>query len=197
MGNVRHESSPLGDDLLARRFLAREPRMVESVARLAARVVRFHGYSIPRESRDDVVQDVVVQVWQALTKSGADYAESLEALVRSVAYRRCIDWMRRRRATVPLDERTRSASPGPEAEVLADERRTLARKVIERLGSSCQELIRLHAEENRTYREIALLLGRREGALRTQMSACLKKAREILGSMRRRDRMLRGSAGRA
>jgi RNA polymerase sigma factor (sigma-70 family) len=150
-------------------------------------VVGLRGYAIPRDHRADIVQEVMIELWERLDATGFAASRTFDAFVRSLAYWRCIDWMRRRRTEVPLDRSSPAGSVSPQERLLEEERRNLGRRVLGRLAPSCRELIRLHAGQGLTYRQIAGRLNRSEGALRVQMTECLKKAREILGDIRRQE----------
>jgi len=152
---------------------------VRRVRKLVRRVVRFRGYYIPADERADVVQEVMLEVWRSVSGAGSEAPRSVEALVRSIAYRRCVDWMRRRRASRAIEGLPVETARGPDAEYDDAEQRRLGMLILARLRPPCRELFRLHAVLHLSYRQIGERLGRSEGALRTQMCECLKEAREI------------------
>jgi len=149
------------------------------VDELVRRVVRYEGYAIPGHEREDVAQEVLLQLWLAVARPDFDHQQSFDAFIRAVACRRCIDWRRRRRAVVELKADPIDGARGPEETVSEVERLRIGRRVLARLSPACRELIRLHAAEERTYGEIGSMQRRSEGALRVQMHACLKAARAI------------------
>lgn len=179
MKEPRPESGPGSGDPLARDLVAGEPSRVRQVRRLVQKVVRFRGYYIPADERADVVQEVMLEVWRSVSVAGAGAPKNLEALVRSIAYRRCVDWLRRRRAAQAIVHLPEEPARRPDAAYLDAEQRRLGSLILERVRPSCRELFRLHAVLQLSYRQIGERLGRSEGALRTQMSECLKEAREI------------------
>jgi DNA-directed RNA polymerase specialized sigma24 family protein len=79
----------------------------------------------------------------------------------------------------------------PDDEILAKERRKLAQEIFSELKQPCRELLALRAGRGLTYGQMAQLLGRSEGALRTQSYYCLKQARAILNRRRRRQKLFR------
>ncbi len=186
---VERASSSSGvhpDEDRARRFLARDAATVDGVAELVKRIVGFRGFFIPAAERQDVVQEVLLQLWDAAGRPGFDPRGSFEAFVRTIAYRRCIDWRRARRPLEPLDPALPDGLTGPEAQLLARERILLGSRVLALLKESCRELIKLHVTQRLTYAEIARRLHRSEGALRVQMVECLGEARKVLARIRRR-----------
>ncbi len=177
------------DDDLARRFVLGEHGALACVEALITRTVRFRGYYIPSEDRRDLVQETILETCQALARPGFSLAHGLAAFVRSIAYRRCVDWMRRYRAYEALDPTTEDPSGRPDQRLLGAEQQELAREILDELRPACRELFRLHAVESLSYHAIAGRQGRTEGALRTQMCDCLREARAIfLRKQRRRDR---------
>jgi len=165
---------------LVRRFLQGE---AGDVARVEARIVRavhYRGYYVPAQDCGDLVQEVLLEVYEALGRPGFRFTEGFGAFVRSIAYRRCVDWVRRRRAHDPIDPQTPAVAMHPDQRIAEEEQKKLALEILGSLPGACRELIRLHAGARLTYREIARRLGRSEGALRTQMCECLKEARKAL-----------------
>lgn len=160
-------------------FLLGDDIAVTSLERMIARAVRWHGYSIPKEDRDDLVQQVLLEVWEALrTESGR--IRDLGAFARVVAYRRCIDRMRDHTHFDPVGPSMPDRGALPDEAAMAEEQHRLGGRVLGVLRETCRELMRLHAEQSLTYKEIAQLQGRTEGAVRTQMHECLKEAKGIL-----------------
>ncbi|HYV85801.1 MAG TPA: sigma-70 family RNA polymerase sigma factor [Patescibacteria group bacterium] len=167
-----------------RRFAARERDAIAETERLVARIVGHRGFHIGRAEREDLVQETMTQVWQAIGSGRFDAAQSFEAFVRTVATRRCIDWRRSRRATTDLSPALAAPDADPESSLLAKERVRVGQQLLAGLGEGCRDLIRLHATEGLAYAEIARRWGRSEGALRVQMSDCLSRARRLLEAMR-------------
>ena len=165
---------------LGRQFLARDAGAVARTREMVARIVRFHGYMIPAADRDDLVQEVMLQIWEALRKPAFDFSGRFESFVQVVAARRCIDWMRTRKPVSAINPAIPHDSPGPLDKLMQHERRALAREALSRLKESCRELIRLHVGEKLPYARIAERTGRSEGALRFQMYECIRQARQIL-----------------
>jgi RNA polymerase sigma factor (sigma-70 family) len=183
-------------DALARSFALGDPGALAQVEGIASRVVRHRGFYIPVEDRQDIVQEVMAQVWSALAAPGAGVRRSFVGFVQAIACRRCVDWMRRHRATAEIDPAIPDAAGPPDQAYLMQERRALGLQVLGELREACRDLIRLVILEERSYREIALSQGRGEGALRTQMAECLKEARAIRARLLREPRPRASGGGR-
>jgi RNA polymerase sigma factor (sigma-70 family) len=177
-GSSRIDEAARRDQVL--RFLRADPDLVSEVQRHAARIVRFRGYYIPESDRLEIVQEVMVQLWQALAVKQLALSGTLLALTETIACRRCVDWMRRHRSVEPVDEAIPDRGRRPDEALLARERSDLGRRVLASLGEPCIGLIRQVLDEGKPYAEIARAQGRSEHALRTRMWQCLKEAREIL-----------------
>jgi RNA polymerase sigma factor (sigma-70 family) len=184
-------------DQLFRQFSAGEITAVVRVRALVVRVVGFRGYYIPGEERADVVQEAMLQIWRAVSATGFSLNTSFEALVRSITYRGCVDWMRRHRPTQAIDPTMSSPAVSPDEEYFQKERTQLGGRVIASLRQPCRELFRLFVAEGMSYRQISALQGRSVGALRTQMYDCLKESRTLLNHIRDRVQVARNDPGRS
>lgn len=164
-------------------FRTGEPAAVAEVEDRVERIICYRGYGIPRAQRDELRQEVLVQLWRAVNGEGFDAARGFWGFVQTVAARRCIDWMRRRREAV-LDEPSlvQDRRRDPLARVLGKERLEQANGVLDQLGAGCRDLIRMRVLEHMAYSEISVQLGRSEQALRAQMYRCVTKAKRILAT---------------
>jgi RNA polymerase sigma-70 factor (ECF subfamily) len=165
------------------RFLARDGTAIRECQSLIARIVAWRGYGADRAEQEDLVQETMAQLWEAIAAPRFDPGRSFEAFVRTVATRRCIDRRRSRRPTTILSESLSSSGQDPEGAYLARERLAIGRRLLGGLGQGCRDLIRLHAGHELAWAEIARRLNRSEGALRVQMSECLSRARRLLRTM--------------
>ena len=178
------ESLTLSEERLIREFLLGDSRAVARVEAMIDRVVRFRGYYVPVDERRDLVQEALLTVCQALSKPGFSVRTGFTAFVRSIAHRRCVDWMRRHRTSLPIEIEGPVSVDPPDHQLAEEEEKAMALEVLKELPEGCRRLIRLHALDQMTYRQIAALQGRSEGSLRNQMSECLKEARMHLDRKR-------------
>jgi RNA polymerase sigma-70 factor (ECF subfamily) len=169
------------DDLL-QGFVRGDRQAIATVATLVRRVVSDRGYWIPHDERDDVVQEAVVRVYQAVSSSAVRVERDFEGYVRTAAHHGCVDWIRRHRPSGPIDPQTANPAPGPDGLLAARERLDRGRRILRLLGASCLRLIRLRVRDRLSHREIAERLGRTEGGVRNQLYKCLERARAIAGS---------------
>ena len=176
-------------DRLARDYRDGEAQAIAQVATIVRRAVHARGFYIPSQDRPEVVQESLVQIWRILSDPDQARPDSFPALVRAVAYRRCVDWMRRHAPSEPIEDVAAPATDDPETRLLEGERARVGRWALEALDDRCRDLIRWHATDDLTFREIAEREGRLEKTVRNQMYKCLQKARDRIERMRRRERL--------
>lgn len=164
-----------------------DPNTLVRTVGLVRRIVSARGYRIPREDRAEILQETMLQLWRALTGSSADPVASVDGLAATIAHRRCLAWMRRRRWLGEIPPDLSDPAPSAEDDVLRQERRALGLRVIRSMPEGCREILRMHMFQKLTYREIATRLNRSEHGLRTQVCECLREARAMMERIRRRD----------
>jgi RNA polymerase sigma factor (sigma-70 family) len=135
---------------------------------------------ILRADAEDLEQDILLQLMEALDAGRFRFESALQTYVRSHAKFACIDVLRAggRRVEHEVDQ-----VEHPELEVPADfadrrENEDLARKVLEEVPESCRELWRM-VLAGLSYREMSSRLGTSEGSLRVRVHRCRQHALEI------------------
>jgi RNA polymerase sigma factor (sigma-70 family) len=164
-------------------FAREEPSAIERARALARSVVRGRRYAIPLAEQDDLVQDVMLQLLRLARDEPPEPDRRFETLVRVVAARRCIDWLRTHRATRALGADPPDQRESPVEAVMGAERVRLMREALDQLGPSCRDLIERRVARSMSYRQIAEDLDRSIGALRVQMHECIQRARDILSRL--------------
>jgi RNA polymerase sigma factor (sigma-70 family) len=180
----------IDENSLAGRFARGEPQTVAAVSSLVGKVVNRRGYYIPWDERPDVIQETIMDLVRAVKGRSFETDDLFEGFVRMVTHRRCIDWTRQARKRARVEPAFQNLVQ-PDDPLLAKERRSVAVDVFSKLKKPCRELLALRVGRGLTYSQMAQLLNRSEGALRTQSYHCLKQARVILSRMRRRSKLVR------
>ncbi|ANC31203.1 RNA polymerase sigma factor [Isoptericola dokdonensis] len=188
------DTSSLGDRAAVALLEYREGRpealgdFVREATPLLWRTVRAQGVS--REASDDVVQ----HTWAALVRHADSITEPKATLKWLLVTARRAAWevVRKERADqghrteLPDDDAETSATlpdsgPGPEAEVLKDERDRLLWQALGTLPRRCQELLRLVSLADRPdYRSISSAIGMPVGSIGATRGRCLAKLRAVL-----------------
>ncbi len=162
-------------------FVAGDPATHKCVERWAAEIVHFKYCWIPSEDRRDVVRDTIAAVWRVAAAGRLDPERGFRAFVRRVAMARCVDYLRRRRSFVSMDDVTlESRALTPYDRALRRDRSRQLRWEIRGLGETCRDLVRLHFLDDLPYATIAERMHRTTGALRVKMMACLKELHDRL-----------------
>lgn len=168
------------DAQLAAAFLSGEPAAVRKVREWVDTTLGRYRGRLAGEL-EDVEQDVVLDLMEALA-AGRFRAESrLETYVRSYARFQCIDRLRAqgRRDMVELGEETAvSDADSPLDELTRREADALALRVLEALPEGCRELWGLIAK-GLSYQQMSSMLGAGEGAIRVRVHRCRQRALEI------------------
>ncbi|PXX22325.1 RNA polymerase sigma factor [Hoylesella shahii] len=136
------------------------PRML-SVAR---------SYLKASEEAEDVVQDVLLKLWQLLDKLRIPMGPLALVLVRN----RCIDCLRRLQTTIDIPENVAESEP------TCDERYEKAMQLVDKLSTMQQTIMRLRHMEGMEMCEIAALTGSNETAVRKALSRARQAIRQQL-----------------
>lgn len=185
---------PTGEDRVEA-FRCGDPEAIAAVARLARHMVGEKGYYVLPDDREDLVQEILIHVHRAVSGPGFRLRSGFDGLVRSVAHRRCVDWMRRHKRGADEPASVAAAPPDPEKVLLSQERIERGLHVLRNLGWACREIIRMRIGEGLRYRQIAERLDRTEESVRSHMYKCLKRAKQIVSAGESRHGGLPSEAG--
>ena len=173
------------DALTPAHTLTREPTaqarfeaLLAAHARLLLKVA--HTYCAQAEERRDLMQEMSAQLWRAFPSY--DEARPFTTWMYRIALNVAISHVRRaaprERHTAPLDAAVLERVPALPAEE-PDERVRTLRAFMERLEPLQRALLLLYLEE-RSYREIAEVLGITETNVATKLSRLKQRLREEL-----------------
>jgi RNA polymerase sigma factor (sigma-70 family) len=133
------------------------------------------------EGREDLEQDVLVELTTLLRQEKFRGDCSFETFVRTCTHHRAIDRLRvnERRSWTGLED-LELATPAPSAleEMSRAERLRMATEIGRALSPTCREVLQLLAAGLR-YREISARLGVSEGTLRARVLRCRAHAIEL------------------
>lgn len=126
---------------------------------------------------EDAVEVVLVRLW----RMAGDLRAPVDALARTLLRNHCVDVLRRRHVTVPLDGHD-IAAPG-QAPAEADERLDTMMRLIRSLPPMQQTVLQLRHINGMEMSEVASLTGMKEPAVRK----CLSRARQALRTLMLRE----------
>lgn len=160
---------------------------VSQVHQRVERIITFSRYRIPRHVQEELRQEVLIQVWQGVNKKEFDRNRGFWGFVQTVTARRCIDWLRSQKPPATSELRLVDSGRNPLGKLLDRERASIAVEAIEQLSKDCRELIKLRIDQDKSYAEIASVVGKSEQALRAQMYRCIGKMRDRLAAVDKDD----------
>lgn len=178
------ETRELGECELVRRSMRgdREAYGILVERYQAAAAAFAYGTSGDFHLAEDIAQEAFVRAFEALGK--LEKPERFGAWLRSIVRHTAADLLRRDHASASIEEMAESgydladAAPTPADAVAAGELRNLILEALATLRSDYREIIVLRHIEQRTYREIAVLLDMTTSAVGEKLS----RVREILRS---------------
>jgi RNA polymerase sigma-70 factor (ECF subfamily) len=140
-----------------------------------------------RDEARDLLQETYLQAFRALP--GYRGEAPLESWLRAIAMRKAIDWkrgiLRRMKRTVPLGDTGRNRdeamriAPKVEARSSISER-TALRRALDRLSERQRAALLLREWDERTFREIAVVLGCNESTARVHHTRARQRMQGFL-----------------
>jgi RNA polymerase sigma-70 factor (ECF subfamily) len=148
-----------GGDVDAYEVLVRRHR--DRIYRVALRML-----GNPHDA-EDVAQDVVIQLWTALT--GFAGASSFTTWLYRIVVNRCLNLLRRRRHARPVLDTDPPPAAGAEDTVVARQRARATMEAIAALPADQRAVIVLHHLEGLSYREVAAIVDVSEATVRGRL----------------------------
>ena len=147
------------DEVLAERASRGDERAFDEIVGRYQRVIfnlalRMTGC---REDSRDLTQEVFVKAWRGL--GGFDPARRFFSWIYRIAIHHCLNHRRRSGRTVELEGEIETAEAGPEGRTEAHELETTLHRALDHLPDTDRELIVLRHFLDRSYEEIAGILG--------------------------------------
>lgn len=167
-------SEPADADVLAA-FEAGDPGAVDAVRRwIRGAAGPFRRYL--RSELEDVEQDALVAITQNLREGRFEGRSRFATYVRRIVHYRCINRVRDRRETEPIEAHEPVEPRSTPEDRLADRHEAeLALRVMARLGPACREIWSLLLEDL-GYEAMSARLGVAAGTLRVRALRCRRKA---------------------
>ena len=177
-----------GDAERVEAFLFGDEAVTQEITSWIRTVVYHRAWRLQRS--EDLVQDVLVRLLEALGNGRFEGRSSLRTFVERVAKYTCLDAVRRARRVdfVDLDETGELPAPSDDGvldRMEADEQAQLCFAVLERLPEGCRDLLQRTLAEGVRYEEIAAAAGVAVGTIKSRVSRCRDRA------LRLRDQILR------
>ncbi|MHC1765826.1 MAG: RNA polymerase sigma factor [Verrucomicrobiia bacterium] len=141
---------------------------------------------------EDLTQDTFARIFAR--RKEYEIKGKFSTFLWRVALNLCYDELRRvrRRPETPLNEESeeetwapssfQSPTPGPDAQLVAQEQRHLVREAVLGLPDSYRTVVILRHYENLKFREIAEVLGIPEGTVKSRMAEALTQLHRLLSN---------------
>jgi RNA polymerase sigma-70 factor, ECF subfamily len=157
----------------------------ERIFRLCMRLLRN------RDEADSATQDVFVEAYKTLEKCGRNSIQEPPKWLTRVAFNTCYDlvrskrwrfWQKHSRDTFGEDvlRTVPAAGPNQEDAAAAEDIRLRLDKALERLSARQRMVFIFRHEEQRSFEEIAGIMGLDAGTAKAHMARAIKKLREEL-----------------
>jgi RNA polymerase sigma-70 factor (ECF subfamily) len=150
-------------------------------------VVRIYNYIYYRTGNHHDAEDLTARVFERALRhveSFEDKGVPYSAWLYRIAHNLVANWHRdqSRRPVVPLDERllVSGGAKLPESEAITEEERSLLLAAVRRLAPDRQQLLILKYVQHLSNAEVAQIMGRTEGAIKSLYHRTLNALREEL-----------------
>ncbi|MFC1872790.1 RNA polymerase sigma factor [Chloroflexota bacterium] len=146
------------------------------------RVYRHIYYRVSNSAdAEDLVQQVFIKAWQAIGRYKRTASPFLAWLIK-ISHNLIIDFYRSRKSEVYIDFDIISTNPETDPAHLAEAifSQKEIRQAINKLHGDQQQVILMRYIEDFSYKEIAVALGKSEGAIRVILHRGLAKLKTIL-----------------
>ena len=187
--------SVVADQQLMNGILERKPDALDHLYKRYGRMLKSIIMQVLHDDAeaDDVLQDVLVQVWDRAPNYSSDKGR-LMSWLSTLARRRAIDRLRQysayRRVTDRYEVSCNHSTKGVEEshtveqEAFCDDLRSLLDQQLDTLPPNQREVIRLAFFEQKTQRQIAVLTQAPLGTVKTRIELGMKKLSQALGGLR-------------
>lgn len=136
------------------------------------------------EEAEDAVQEVFIKAYRKLDsyKEGTSFSSWLY----KIAYNHCVDYLRKRKyfRFVPLSDSTVSDFDTTAYSVEKDELSQTLQKALSMLSAEDRTVLMLRILEEKSYEEIAHILGKRQAAVRKKYERARKKVKQNIDEMK-------------
>jgi len=143
----------------------------------------LYGYVRGLCRDDTAAEDVTAEVFFKAWRSAPRYRPGSNTYRRwlfTIARNEVRDYWRSRQATIPIDGDFQDAAhqdPPPSGDALE----SLVERGLGSLTESQRQVVVLRYYRNKSFEEIASLMGKREGAVRAQLMRALNRMRKVVG----------------
>lgn len=165
---------------LLRRIRENDSEFIAELTQIIEQIVRKWNWT-DLDSAKDIAQDCFIKVVENLARGKFEGRSSFKTYVYTITRRTCIDYYKSARAVelTDIDQITVvDAACSQEDQVIAQEQRKTAYRVLMSLPKECRSLWGAVFFGKRNYKQIAEQLGLSEGSVKRKMWFCRQLAKE-------------------
>lgn len=145
------------------------------------RIFRFCKFNTrSSEIAQDICQETFIKAWKSLP-SFKERGGSLQAYIFKIARNLIIDAKRKKKEERLPKYQEIETNDNLDEKITREENASKVQKALDKLDDLEKQIIILHYFEDMTGREIAQIVGIKEGNLRVKTHRALKKLKEIIG----------------
>lgn len=147
------------------------------------RIYRYCKFNLGREeAAEDICQETFLKAWKSLRSFSIKRGGTFQAFLFKIARNLIID-LSRKKKEYSIDEYLEISSDQElEQDFDAKEQERIMRHALLKLDETDRQIILLRYFEEMDSRDVAEVIGVRDGALRVRTHRILRKLRKILGS---------------
>lgn len=167
-----------------------ENQFLEFYDKNVAKIYRYIYFRVSsQELAQDLASEVFLKCWQKMSLNGEENISNPRAFFYQVARNLIADFYRQRDKTPlslseiadnSLNDKIAVKKDGPVEQVSAALETDLIKKALNKLNNDYQEIIIWRYLDELEIKEIAEIMDKKEGAVRTLLSRALAELREIL-----------------
>lgn len=139
-----------------------------------------HLFLDSSEEGEEVVIDIFTYIWEHSDQ--INLTVSFKSYLFQATHNRCINFLRDRKQTLPLDYASNVAADETESPMEMEELRQLIQEAICSLPDKCRQVFQLSRDEHCTNQEIADEMGISIKTVEAQITKALKRIRKFIGN---------------
>ncbi|MEX0761307.1 MAG: RNA polymerase sigma factor [Dehalococcoidia bacterium] len=172
------ESSELSDEVLAASVVENRDAFRTLYLRYVHQVFSYFTWKFGSGTAEDLTSDVFVRALRMADKFQS--GKSWRAWLFGIARNRSMEYWRERSRHQRQPDRREEPNQNPEHIVIQTERAESVRELLAAIPDKSREIVELRFWAGLSYREVAEIVGKSEGALRVDVHRVLRSLKDVL-----------------
>jgi RNA polymerase sigma-70 factor (ECF subfamily) len=171
-------------------FLTGEKKDYQTIRKWICQVINLKSWGL-KEYAEDIMQDVLLKLYNCLKENKFEYSSSLKTYVYQITKFTCIDYLRRylsrKQREVELAEI--ASTDNLEEDIEEKEKRKIFWRIYRLISQECRDLWKMVFWESFSYAQVAQRLNIPEGTVKSRFSRCKKKAVQVRKSLTEKENL--------